>query len=72
MASAGANRAGPCPQPPAATFLRVRAWRIWSAAPATPGRAALVWCVASDDDPVCEIDETQRLALLASGMGAFT
>jgi 2-octaprenyl-6-methoxyphenol hydroxylase len=30
-----------------------------------PGhRAALVWCVGTDDDPVAELDETQRLAVL--------
>lgn len=28
-------------------------------------RAALVWCVASDDDPVRELDDAQRLALLS-------
>jgi 2-octaprenyl-6-methoxyphenol hydroxylase len=27
-------------------------------------RAALVWCVPSDDDPVRELDDTQRLAVL--------
>ena len=34
----------------------------------TPGpqRAALVWCVASADDPVRGLDDAQRLALLAS------
>ena len=29
-----------------------------------PARAALVWCVASNDDPVRDLDETQRLAVL--------
>ena len=30
-----------------------------------PGhRAALVWCVTSDDDPVADLDDTQRLAVL--------
>ncbi|MGA0612209.1 2-octaprenyl-6-methoxyphenyl hydroxylase [Caldimonas sp. KR1-144] len=29
-------------------------------------RAALVWCVASDDDPVRELDDAQRLALLST------
>lgn len=28
------------------------------------GRAALVWCVRSDDDPVLPLDDVQRLALL--------
>jgi len=28
-------------------------------------RAALVWCVASDDDPVRELDDAQRIALLS-------
>jgi 2-octaprenyl-6-methoxyphenol hydroxylase len=28
-------------------------------------RAALVWCVASDDDPVAGLDDAQRLAVLA-------
>jgi 2-octaprenyl-6-methoxyphenol hydroxylase len=34
--------------------------------PAGEQRAALVWCVDSRDDPVRELDETQRLAVLAS------
>jgi len=29
-------------------------------------RAALVWCVPSDDDPVAPLDDTQRLAVLNS------
>ena len=29
-------------------------------------RAALVWCVTSDDDPVRELDDAQRLAVLAT------
>ena len=28
------------------------------------GRAALVWCVSSDDDPVRELNDAQRLAVL--------
>ncbi len=37
-----------------------------SGAAATPGRsrAALVWCVASGDDPVRDLDAAQRIALL--------
>ena len=34
--------------------------------PLKDGRAALVWCVASDADPVAELDEAQRVAVLAS------
>lgn len=32
--------------------------------PLAPGRAALVWCVPSDDDPVRELNDTQRQAVL--------
>ena len=32
--------------------------------PLKDGRAALVWCVNSDDDPVQALDETQRLTVL--------
>lgn len=31
-----------------------------------PGRAALVWCVPRDDDPVAALDDAQRLAVLGS------
>ena len=34
--------------------------------PLKDGRAALVWCVASDDDPVAELDDAQRVAVLAN------
>ncbi len=37
---------------------------VTGTATATTRRAALVWCVASDDDPVAELDGTQRLAVL--------
>ena len=32
--------------------------------PLKDGRAALVWCVSSDDDPVSALDEAQRLIVL--------
>ena len=32
--------------------------------PLPGGRASLVWCVASDDDPVAELDDAQRLLVL--------
>lgn len=32
--------------------------------PLKGGQAALVWCVASDDDPVAELDPAQRMAVL--------
>ncbi|MBS0447821.1 MAG: FAD-dependent monooxygenase [Proteobacteria bacterium] len=32
--------------------------------PLRDGQAALVWCVASDDDPVAELDDVQRVAVL--------
>src|SRR5437773_8641796 len=32
--------------------------------PLKSGQAALVWCVKRDDDPVAELDDTQRLAVL--------
>jgi len=34
--------------------------------PLGPGRSALVWCVPSDGDPVRDLDDAQRLAVLAS------
>jgi 2-octaprenyl-6-methoxyphenol hydroxylase len=34
--------------------------------PLKDGRAALVWCVASADDPVRELNDTQRVAVLNS------
>lgn len=34
--------------------------------PLPEGRAALVWCVPGDDDPVAALDEAQRLAVLNS------
>jgi 2-octaprenyl-6-methoxyphenol hydroxylase len=34
--------------------------------PLRDGRAALVWCVASADDPVRELDDAQRIAVLNS------
>ena len=32
--------------------------------PLRDGKAALVWCVASEDDPVAELDDAQRLIVL--------
>jgi 2-octaprenyl-6-methoxyphenol hydroxylase len=32
--------------------------------PLPDGRAGLVWCVGSEDDPVAELDDAQRLAVL--------
>lgn len=32
--------------------------------PLQDGQAALVWCVTSDDDPVAELDDAQRVAVL--------
>ena len=32
--------------------------------PLAPGRAALVWCVAGDDDPVAELNDAQRCCVL--------
>jgi 2-octaprenyl-6-methoxyphenol hydroxylase len=32
--------------------------------PLAPGRAALVWCVPRDDDPVAGLDDAQRVAVL--------
>jgi 2-octaprenyl-6-methoxyphenol hydroxylase len=32
--------------------------------PLGPGRSALVWCVPNDNDPVRELDDAQRLAVL--------
>ncbi|MEO6032554.1 MAG: FAD-dependent monooxygenase, partial [Burkholderiaceae bacterium] len=34
--------------------------------PLKDGGAALVWCVAADDDPVLELDDAQRVAVLNS------
>ncbi|WKB50924.1 FAD-dependent monooxygenase [Eleftheria terrae] len=32
--------------------------------PLGPGRAALVWCVPNDDDPVAPLDDAQRVAVI--------
>ncbi|WP_047197266.1 FAD-dependent monooxygenase [Caldimonas brevitalea] len=32
--------------------------------PLGPGRAALIWCVPSEEDPVASLDDTQRVAVL--------
>ena len=39
-------------------------------APAATQRAALVWCVAADDDPVAPLDDAQRIALLNARLPA--
>src|SRR5438105_2126115 len=59
-------------QPPSlggvlASFLgepEVRIRAIDEAVPMRGGKAALVWCVASEDDPVAELDDAQRLIVL--------
>ena len=38
--------------------------------PAATRRAALVWCVAVDDDPVAPLDDAQRIALLNARLPA--
>lgn len=44
--------------------------------PLGSGRAAIVWCVAADDDPVAPLDDAQRLTvlntLLPAGAGGLT
>lgn len=40
--------------------------------PLADGRASLVWCVNSDDDPVAELNDAQRLAVLNTIFPAAT
>lgn len=50
---------------PGAAFERFTRHGPAALLPLGPGRAALVWCVPDDDDPVRALDERQRLAVLA-------
>ena len=55
--------------PPGTAFERFTRYGPAALLPLLPGadgtqRAALVWCVPSDDDPVRDLDDSQRLAVL--------
>ncbi len=64
--SAGMSRAGPAPTPraPGVAFERFTRHGPAALLPLKDGRAALVWCVASDDDPVRDLTDAQRVAVL--------
>ncbi|WP_395140231.1 FAD-dependent monooxygenase [Schlegelella aquatica] len=50
--------------PPGMAFERFTSQGPAALLPLGPGRAALVWCVPTDDDPVRELDDAQRIAVL--------
>jgi len=59
-----AFEAGGAPRRPGVAFERFTRHGPAALLPMRDGRAALVWCVPSDDDPVRELDEAQRVAVL--------
>jgi 2-octaprenyl-6-methoxyphenol hydroxylase len=52
------------PRQPGVAFERFTRHGPAALLPLKDGRAALVWCVAADDDPVRELDAAQRIAVL--------
>jgi 2-octaprenyl-6-methoxyphenol hydroxylase len=56
--------AGAMPAPPGRAFERFTRHGPAALLPLKGGRAALVWCVPSDDDPVRDLSDAQRLAVL--------
>lgn len=59
------DSAGPA-RPPGVAFERFTRHGPAALLPLRDGRAALVWCVPSHDDPVRELDDAQRVAVLNS------
>jgi len=55
---------GAGPRGPGIAFERFTRHGPAALLPLKDGRAALVWCVPSDDDPVKELDDAQRVAVL--------
>jgi 2-octaprenyl-6-methoxyphenol hydroxylase len=56
--------AGAKPRPAGIAFERFTRHGPAALLPLKDGRAALVWCVPSDDDPVAELNDAQRVAVL--------
>jgi len=54
----------PKPRQPGVAFERFTRHGPAALLPLKDGRAALVWCVAADDDPVRDLDAAQRIAVL--------
>jgi len=52
------------PRQPGVAFERFTRHGPAALLPLKDGRAALVWCVAADDDPVRDLDAAQRIAVL--------
>ena len=52
------------PRPPGVAFERFTRHGPVALLPLKDGRAALVWCVASGDDPVRDLNDVQRIAVL--------
>ena len=52
------------PRAPGVAFERFTRHGPAALLPLKDGRAALVWCVASDDDPVRDLTDAQRIAVL--------
>ena len=59
-----AFEAGDAPRAPGVAFERFTRHGPAALLPLRDGQAALVWCVASADDPVRELDDAQRVAVL--------
>jgi 2-octaprenyl-6-methoxyphenol hydroxylase len=59
-----AFEAGGAPRSPGVAFERFTRHGPAALLPLKDGGAALVWCVPSDDDPVRELDDGQRVAVL--------
>ena len=55
---------GAGPRGPGIAFERFTRHGPAALLPLKDGKAALVWCVPSDDDPVRELDDAQRVAVL--------
>ena len=60
------DAAGSSPRPRGVAFERFTRHGPAALLPLKDGGAALVWCVATDDDPVRELDDAQRVAVLNS------
>jgi 2-octaprenyl-6-methoxyphenol hydroxylase len=54
----------PAEAPPGVAYERFTRHGPAALLPLPGGRASLVWCVGSDDDPVAELNDAQRLAVL--------
>ena len=62
--SASGGAPAETPRPPGVAFERFTRHGPAALLPLKDGRAALVWCVARDDDPVRDLNDAQRIAVL--------